>query len=492
MTNEEISLLNSRLQAWMDATKDRKKDQFKVVCKELCALPCVTPLNRHQWDVHKTKYKTWMYNHGQGRAQDTLTNYQRDWTAQAVVMRTKKAEITALIQEKKGAKPGEAEMISNYQWAIGQEMIVVQCLLENTPAVCISPILIAAHLNIQAATQIWETQEWSPLLEQCGATDSVATHPWSQFHLGTNAGTSSIEVIKRPGPLTVPRAMKVEEGKVEMGDVMPIEKGKDKGKVWGAGKEMGGDSRAVMREGKAKGKGKGMEVREEMEVKKSKGKGKEVVEVTVEKGMPKNKGKGRESNKDIGQARERSRSMAMSRYKSMERVPMDSEDKGTTLPPQEPSPTPLSRGHLLPLQEKEDKVLTDHRPKGSSQVNQAQMISFTPICKADTIETAVSSSPTSQEIAVERDVSPHITIIDVDTTPTMDVLNDGKVAFPQPSATLTDNVMVTAAEVKGVPDPPTPPALPVQLPLPSPQRQASALLALTATYEDEEDIEVED
>ncbi|KIK78318.1 hypothetical protein PAXRUDRAFT_16933 [Paxillus rubicundulus Ve08.2h10] len=37
-------------------------------------------------------------------------------------MRTKKAEITALIQEKKGAKPGEAEMISNYQWAVSQVM----------------------------------------------------------------------------------------------------------------------------------------------------------------------------------------------------------------------------------------------------------------------------------------------------------------------------------------------------------------------------------
>ncbi|KIK75019.1 hypothetical protein PAXRUDRAFT_19342 [Paxillus rubicundulus Ve08.2h10] len=37
-------------------------------------------------------------------------------------MRTKKAEITALIQEKKGVKPGEAEMISNYQWAVSQVM----------------------------------------------------------------------------------------------------------------------------------------------------------------------------------------------------------------------------------------------------------------------------------------------------------------------------------------------------------------------------------
>ncbi|KAF8835093.1 hypothetical protein BDN67DRAFT_1015849 [Paxillus ammoniavirescens] len=37
-------------------------------------------------------------------------------------MRTKKAKITTLIQEQKGAKPGKAEMIRNYQWAVGQVM----------------------------------------------------------------------------------------------------------------------------------------------------------------------------------------------------------------------------------------------------------------------------------------------------------------------------------------------------------------------------------
>ncbi|KAF8836070.1 hypothetical protein BDN67DRAFT_1014974 [Paxillus ammoniavirescens] len=101
LTDEEIALLNSRLQAWIDIAKDRKKDQFEAICKELRALPCMTPLNRHEWDAQKKQYKTWMYNHGQG---------------------TKKAEITTLIQEQKGAKPGEAEMIGNYQWAVGQVM----------------------------------------------------------------------------------------------------------------------------------------------------------------------------------------------------------------------------------------------------------------------------------------------------------------------------------------------------------------------------------
>ncbi|KIK78803.1 hypothetical protein PAXRUDRAFT_16674 [Paxillus rubicundulus Ve08.2h10] len=151
-------------------------------------------------------------------------------------------------------------------------------------------------------------------------TDSVAAHPWSQFHLGTNAETSPTEVIERPGPSTVgvpkmvPSAVKVEEGKFKMSDVMPTEEGKEKEKVLGAGKEMGGDSRAVTREGKAKGKGKEKEVGEEMEVEKSKGKGKgkgkEVLEATAEKGMLKNKRKGRESNKDIRQARGCSQSMS--------------------------------------------------------------------------------------------------------------------------------------------------------------------------------------
>ncbi|KIK75364.1 hypothetical protein PAXRUDRAFT_19068 [Paxillus rubicundulus Ve08.2h10] len=147
--------------------------------------------------------------------------------------------------------------------------------------------------------------------------DSVATHPWSQLHLETNTGTSSAEVIKQPGPSTitvsetVPSAVNVQEGEVKMGNVVPKEKGNEKGKARGAGKEMGGDSRAVMRGGKGKGKGRGIEVREEMEVKKSKGEGegegegKEAMEVTAEKGMLKNKGKGRESNKDIGHIRKK-------------------------------------------------------------------------------------------------------------------------------------------------------------------------------------------
>ncbi|KAF8834648.1 hypothetical protein BDN67DRAFT_1016287 [Paxillus ammoniavirescens] len=118
----EIGMLERRLPGWIECSKDKKGDNFKAACDELRALPYVTALNRGQWDSRKKQYKTWMYNHGCGRAQEALTKYQREWTARAVVMRTKKAEITALIQEKKGVKPGEAEMISNYQWAVGQVM----------------------------------------------------------------------------------------------------------------------------------------------------------------------------------------------------------------------------------------------------------------------------------------------------------------------------------------------------------------------------------
>ncbi|KIK73396.1 hypothetical protein PAXRUDRAFT_20906 [Paxillus rubicundulus Ve08.2h10] len=59
---------------------------------------------------------------------------------------------------------------------------------------------------------------------------------------------------------------------------------------------------------------------------------------------------------------------------------------------------------------------------------------------------------------------PHLAIIDVDTTPTTDILDDGEVTFPEPSTTLTVDSTVTVAEVQGVPEPSTPPALTVQVP----------------------------
>ncbi|KAF8835095.1 hypothetical protein BDN67DRAFT_984850 [Paxillus ammoniavirescens] len=48
----------------------------------------------------------------------------------------------------------------------------------NAPTVRLPPILIAAHLNIQTVTEIRETQQWPPLLELCGMTDGVYAHPW--------------------------------------------------------------------------------------------------------------------------------------------------------------------------------------------------------------------------------------------------------------------------------------------------------------------------
>ncbi|KAF8833784.1 hypothetical protein BDN67DRAFT_1017190 [Paxillus ammoniavirescens] len=229
----------------------------------------------------------------------------------------------------------EADRVTAETWThvnnlIYEEMVVVRSHLENAPAV-----------------RIRETQQWPPLLELRGTTDSVYAHPWSWLHLLGTAGSSPTKAIERPGPSTaaipqtVPSAMKVEPGEVEMGDVRSTEKGKGKGKAWDTGDE-------IVREGKAKGKGKEKEkeVGEDMAVEKSKGKGKgkgkEVVEATVEKGILKNNGKGRESSKDMGQARGRSKSTATIRYKSAEVVPMDSEDEGTGLPPKGPSLTPSS------------------------------------------------------------------------------------------------------------------------------------------------------
>ncbi|KIK73560.1 hypothetical protein PAXRUDRAFT_20722, partial [Paxillus rubicundulus Ve08.2h10] len=251
-----------------------------------------------------------------------------------------------------------AETWTHVNEVINKEMIVVRRLRENSPFVRVPHILIAAQLNMRTAAQIRETQEWSPLLELCEAMDNVAAHPWSRLHLVTNAGTSAAEAIKRPGPSTfgvpeaTPGALKVEEGEIEMGNAMATEMSKEKGEVQGAGEEIGGDSRAVAREGKGKGKAKAMEVGEAMEVERSegkekgkgkwKGKGKEVAEETAEKGTPKNKGKGRESQKGIRQARGRSRSVATSKYKLAERVAANSGDDGASIPPPGPSPTPSS------------------------------------------------------------------------------------------------------------------------------------------------------
>ncbi|KIK72581.1 hypothetical protein PAXRUDRAFT_21822 [Paxillus rubicundulus Ve08.2h10] len=108
LTDAEIGMLERRLPGWIECSKDKKGDNFKVVCDELRALPYVTTLNRSQWYTRKKSEYSAIQN--------------VNWTARAVAVRTKKAEIIALIQEKKGAKPGEAEMISNYQWAISQVM----------------------------------------------------------------------------------------------------------------------------------------------------------------------------------------------------------------------------------------------------------------------------------------------------------------------------------------------------------------------------------
>ncbi|KAF8834201.1 hypothetical protein BDN67DRAFT_1016747 [Paxillus ammoniavirescens] len=87
----------------------------------------------------------------------------------------------------------------------------------------------------------------------------------------------------------------------------------------------------------------------------------------------------------------------------------------------------------------------------------------------------VGPAPSALGPMEDVQVSPNITIIDIDAVVDVDA-----------APILVADGMVTAAEAEGDPDPPTTPALP------SPQQPAAALQALTAMYEDEEDMEVDD
>ncbi|KAF8840104.1 hypothetical protein BDN67DRAFT_981297 [Paxillus ammoniavirescens] len=93
------------------------------------------------------------------------------------------------------------------------------------------------------------------------------------------------------------------------------------------------------------------------------------------------------------------------------------------------------------------------------------------------INMPVDAGPAPSALGPMEDIqaSPNITIIDIDAVIDVDA-----------TPTLVANGTVTAAEAEGDPDPSTAPALP------SPQRLAAALQALTATYEDKEDMEVDD
>ncbi|KAF8833006.1 hypothetical protein BDN67DRAFT_986312, partial [Paxillus ammoniavirescens] len=163
-----------------------------------------------------------------------------------------KGTLCDLEQESK-ADRATAEMWTHVNNLIYKEMVVVRSRLENAPTIHVPPILITAHLNIRTIMEIRETQQWPPLLELCGTTDGIYTHPWSWLHLLGTAGSSPTEAIERPAPSTVaipqtvPSAMKVEPGEVEMGDARSTEKWK--GKAWDTGDE-------IVRKGKAKGKGK--------------------------------------------------------------------------------------------------------------------------------------------------------------------------------------------------------------------------------------------
>ncbi|KIK71922.1 hypothetical protein PAXRUDRAFT_22634 [Paxillus rubicundulus Ve08.2h10] len=74
----------------------------------------------------------------------------------------------------------------------------------------------------------------------------------------------------------------------------------------------------------------------------------------------------------------------------------------------------------------------------------------------------VDQSPSALGAMKDIQELPHLAIINVDATPTTDVLDDGEATFPEPSTTLTVDSTVAAAEVQGMPEPSTPPALAVQ------------------------------
>ncbi|KIJ12435.1 hypothetical protein PAXINDRAFT_14759 [Paxillus involutus ATCC 200175] len=196
---------------------------------------------------------------------------------------------------------------------------------------------------------------------------TVAKHPWSRLHRQNSPGAST---GGWPGHLTDvdPAAssstVKIEDspGDVEMADdnsnnnntvskgtgkdtatdvteKTSVKEGKGKGK---AGEVK--DEKVVV---EGKGKGKAKEVTESMGAKEGKGKGKakemtelveDVTEETTVTEKPKNKGKSKGTKK----ARGRSQSTATNTFKSMERVPMGSDDEPTGPTPRGPSPTPSS------------------------------------------------------------------------------------------------------------------------------------------------------
>ncbi|KIK71973.1 hypothetical protein PAXRUDRAFT_22560 [Paxillus rubicundulus Ve08.2h10] len=160
LMNAEIGMLERRLPGWIECSKDKKGDNFKAVCDELQALPYVTTLNRSQWDSRKKSEYSAIQN--------------VDWTARAVVVRTKKAEITALIQEKKCAKPGEAEMISNYQLAVSQVMgNMTEAELEEAEKEAMRWNSERPPLEVQADTAARKGKQYacefaSTMWKQCG------------------------------------------------------------------------------------------------------------------------------------------------------------------------------------------------------------------------------------------------------------------------------------------------------------------------------------
>ncbi|KIK91448.1 hypothetical protein PAXRUDRAFT_13783 [Paxillus rubicundulus Ve08.2h10] len=77
-------------------------------------------MNREEWDTWKEAYKTWFYNHSQRRATKPLVKYGKSVTTWDVIKLQKRDDISKVIEEEHGAKPGDQEMITKYQWAVNK------------------------------------------------------------------------------------------------------------------------------------------------------------------------------------------------------------------------------------------------------------------------------------------------------------------------------------------------------------------------------------
>ncbi|KIK79784.1 hypothetical protein PAXRUDRAFT_16139 [Paxillus rubicundulus Ve08.2h10] len=103
LSKEEIDILKSHLEAWKDKTS--RPGVYREVYKEAKKLDLVGTMNREEWDIQKEAYKTWFYNHSQGRATKPLLKYGKSVTTWDVMKVQNKDCIQKVIEEEHGSKP---------------------------------------------------------------------------------------------------------------------------------------------------------------------------------------------------------------------------------------------------------------------------------------------------------------------------------------------------------------------------------------------------